>query len=193
MPNAVTLSHAGRSRDLLASDTHQSRRHRRRFPPHVDLPHGHRRHVADDQPPACALWTACAWPAMPNAPARSITWVSCSRFVELHGDRAFGDDQALIGGLGRVSQPQRAGARAPGRHQHPREHCPQLRDAEAGRISQGASPDAACRKVRPADRHLHRHLGRRSRDRLGRARPGHGDRREPAGDGGRPGADRVRW
>ncbi len=113
-------------------------------------------------------------------------------FVELHGDRKFADDPAVVAGFGAVSGPGRRGRRPPEGAGHQGEDPPQLRHAAAGRLPQGPARDGARREVRPADPLLHRHGRRLPRHRRRGARPGRGDRRQPPGDGAVPRADRRR-
>ncbi|CAA9560685.1 MAG: Acetyl-coenzyme A carboxyl transferase alpha chain, partial [uncultured Thermomicrobiales bacterium] len=99
-------------------------------------------------------------------------------------------------GAGRRSRPGRradgAGPGAPEGDQHQGEHRPELRDGPPGGLPEGRAAAAPRREVRAAGRDLHRHAGRRTGHRLRGARPGDGDRREPADDGGPRGADRRR-
>jgi acetyl-CoA carboxylase carboxyl transferase subunit alpha len=80
-------------------------------------------------------------------------------FQELHGDRAFADDPAIVGGVARLD----------GRavvvigHQKGRDTKEKIQRnfgmPRPGGLSQGAAADAARRALRPADLHLHRHPG----------------------------------
>ena len=72
-------------------------------------------------------------------------------FTELHGDRFFADDQAVVGGMAYFEGKPRDGDRPAEGPRHEAEADPQLRHAQAGRLSQGLAPDAACRQVQPAD------------------------------------------
>ena len=105
-------------------------------------------------------------------------------WVELHGDRVFGDDKAIVGGLARFDGEPVVRDRPPEGPRHAREHRAQLRHAAPRGLSQGAPADAARGEVRQAHHHLHRHARRLSRARRRGARPGRGDRAQPAGDGG---------
>src|ERR1700737_2327006 len=51
-----------------------------------------------------AAWERVQHARNPNRP-RTMGYISglCTEFVPLHGDRQFGDDPALIGGIGRMS------------------------------------------------------------------------------------------
>ena len=64
-------------------------------------------------------------------------------FIELHGDRVFGDDMAIVGGPGRLRGRAGGGARPPEGARHAREHRAELRDAAPGGLPQGAAPHAA--------------------------------------------------
>ena len=102
-------------------------------------------------------------------------------FVELHGDRLFGDDEAVVTGL----RPDR---RAAGRRRRPAEgrrhrgeHPAQLRDAASRGLSQGDAGHGARRAARPADRDLRRRARRPSRARNPRSAAS--PRRSPARSG----------
>ena len=102
-------------------------------------PAAHDEHLRE--PDALAGRAARAAPAAP-VHARLRQHRSSRDFTELHGDRMYGDDPAIVGGLARLDG--RAGhadrpAEGP-RHQGAR--APQLRHAEAGGLSQGAAADA---------------------------------------------------
>ena len=85
----------------------------------------------------------------------------CSEFVELHGDRAFRDDEAIIGGLARlrawdngsvlIIAHQKAAA--------PRTQCDATSACPARGLSQGPPADGAWRSLSPADHRTHRHPG----------------------------------
>ena len=63
-------------------------------------------------------------------------------FQEMHGDRMFGDDLAIVGGIARLERPARDGDRSPEGAGHEGEGAPQLRDAQAGRGT--ARPCGSC-------------------------------------------------
>ena len=90
-------------------------------------------------------------------------------FVELHGDRLFGDDAAIVAGL---RPPRRAARRrhrpAEGRR-HRGEHPAQLRDAPPRGLPQGDAGHGAGRALRPADRDLRGRARRPSRTRSPRS------------------------
>ena len=108
-------------------------------------------------------------------------------FVPLAGDRKFGEDAAIVAGLGMFPRPARRGARPREGQRHRKPAHPQLRHGAAGRLSQGGAPHGARRPLQPAapgaGGHGRRLPGRRRRG----ARPGRGHR--PL-DGGLPGARR---
>ena len=103
-------------------------------------------------------------------------------FDELHGDRRFADDHAIVSGLAELQGPAGRRRRASEGPRHQAEDLPQLRLRPARRLSQGAARDAAGAEVQPPDRRLHRHAGGVSRRRVGRARRRRGDRLQPARD-----------
>ena len=74
-------------------------------------------------------------------------------WVELHGDRVFGDDKAIVGGLATLRRRAGGGDRPPEGPRHPREHRAQLRHAASRGLSQGAPAHAARGQVRQADHH----------------------------------------
>ena len=71
-------------------------------------------------------------------------------FTPLAGDRAFADDRAIIGGLGRFRGRSRRGhrPREGRRHRHP--HAAQFRHGAARGLSQGAAPHGPRRPLPPA-------------------------------------------
>ena len=97
-------------------------------------------------------------------------------YMPLAGDRVFGEDAAIVGGVGRLERPQRRGDRPGEGRRHRFAHQAQFRHAAAGGLSQGAAPDEARRPLPAAGGHPGRHAGRLSRPRRRGARPGRGDR-----------------
>ena len=110
---------------------------------------------------------------------------------ELHGDRMYGDDLAIVGGLARIEGIAGHADRPSKGARHQGAGAPQLRHAEAGGLSQGAAPDDDGRTLPAADRHADRHAGRLSRHRLGGARSERGDRAQFVRDVALGGADPV--
>ncbi len=106
-----------------------------------------------------------------------------SDFRELHGDRSYADDPAIVGGLARFNgQPcvvigQQKGPR------HQGEDPPQLRHAAPGGLPQGAAPHEARREILAAAVHVHRHARRLPGHRRRGARPVRGHRPQPLRDG----------
>ena len=84
-------------------------------------------------------------------------------FVELHGDRLFGDDAAIVAGLARLDGRRIVVDRPAEGRRHRREHPAQLRDAAPGGLSQGDAADAAGRAVRPPGRDVRGRARRPSR------------------------------
>ena len=127
----------------------------------------------------------------PNRPYM-LDYVSAlfTEFIEVHGDRRYGDDPALVTGLRALQGPARRAGRPPEGPRHQAEDLPQLRHAEARGLPQGAARDAAGGEVRPADLHLRRHPRRLSGPRRRGARPGRGHRLQPPRDGRPAHADR---
>ena len=94
-------------------------------------------------------------------PARPYTLdyirVICDEFQELAGDRAFADDDAIVGGLARIDgRSVMIIGHQKGRDTKSQDQA-QLRHAAPRGLPQGAAPDEAGRTLRPADPHLHRH------------------------------------
>ena len=120
-------------------------------------------------------------------PARPTTLDYVERlftdFVELHGDRRFADDHAIVTGTARLQGRADPGRRPPEGQRHQAEDLPQLRLRAARGLSQGAADDAAGAEVRPADHLLRRHAGGVSRHRVRGARRRRSDRAQPARDG----------
>ena len=84
-------------------------------------------------------------------------------FLELHGDRQFGDDPAIVGGLGWFEgTPVLCLGHQKGRTTK-ENVMPQLRHAQARGLPQGAAPDGAGRAVQAPHPLLHRHHRRLSR------------------------------
>ena len=81
-------------------------------------------------------------------------------FVELHGDRLFGDDEAMVAGLRQARRPADRRDRPAEGRRHRREHPAQLRDAAPRGLPQGDAGHGARRAVRPAGRHVRRRPGR---------------------------------
>ena len=79
------------------------------------------------------------------------------QFVELHGDRAVGDDKAIVTGPGPPRRAQDHVHRPPEGEEPGRADRLPLRLRPPGGLSQGAGQDAAGREVPPADRLVHRH------------------------------------
>ncbi len=104
-------------------------------------------------------------------------------FVEIHGDRRFADDHAIIAGPAVFHGQPVHGRRAPEGQRHQAEDLPELRLRPARGLPQGAQGHAAGREVRSPDRVLRRHPGRLSGHRVGGARRRRGHRRQPARDG----------
>ena len=114
------------------------------------------------------------------------------QFVELHGDRAIGDDQAVVTGLAHARRDEGDVHRPPEGEDDRRAERVQLRLRPPRGLPQGPGQDAAGGQVRPADRQLHRHPGRLPGHRRRGARPGRHHRREPDGDEPGRHPDRLR-
>ena len=67
-------------------------------------------------------------------------------WVELHGDRVFGDDRAMPCGLAKIGHAPLRRRHPPKGPRHERKREAQFRLRLSGRLSQGAAPDAAWRK-----------------------------------------------
>ena len=116
--------------------------------------------------------------ASSSARTRSTTWALVfDDFLELHGDRLFEEDSAIVGGLARLGELHGDADRPPEGQQHRRDDGAQLRHARAGGLPQGHAADALRRQVRHADRDARRHRRRLSRPRRRGARPVERDRR----------------
>ena len=104
-------------------------------------------------------------------------------FIELHGDRRFADDKAIVTGLGVLQRPAGRCRRPSEGPRHQAEDLPQLRLRQAGGLSQGAARHAAGGEVQPAGHRLRRHAGGLSGRRVRGARRRRGHRAQPARDG----------
>ena len=78
-------------------------------------------------------------------------------FDELHGDRRFADDHAIVAGIARYKGAAGRGRRAPEGARHQAEDLPQLRLRPARGLPQGAARHAVGAEVLAADRRLHRY------------------------------------
>ena len=126
----------------------------------------------------------CSCRGTRRGPTRWTTSSACSTgFVELHGDRRFGDDPAIVGGFGTFDGTPVLVARPPEGAQHQGERAAQLRPAQARGLPQGAAADGAGGAHEAADPLPHRHAGRLPGHRRRGARPGRGHRQEPRGHG----------
>ena len=97
-------------------------------------------------------------------------------FSEIHGDRNFADDPALITGMASFQRPAGYDRRQPERPRHEAAPGAQFRPGEAGRLPQSAARHAARGEIPPADLCLRGYAGRVSRHRRRRTRPGRSDR-----------------
>ena len=106
----------------------------------------------------------------------------CREFRELHGDRHFGDDPAIICGLARLGGHK---VMLIGHHKgrDTKEKVQLLlRPGPPRGVPQGPALHEAGREVRPAGRHADRHRRRLPRHRRRRARPGREHRPQPDGN-----------
>ena len=97
-------------------------------------------------------------------------------FVELHGDRLFGDDPAMVAGPGPARWPAGGRRRPAEGRRHRREHPAQLRDAAPGGLPQGDAGHGAGRALRAAGHHLRGRARRAPRAGLRGTRHRRGDR-----------------
>ncbi len=138
--------------------------------------------------------SSASWsPAIPAAPTPSTTSARIfTDFIELHGDRLYMDDPAIVGGWARLGG---ISVMVIG-HQKGRdtqgEPQAQLRHAAPGGIPEGAPPDEARRQVRRAGHHADRHAGRLPRARRRGARAVRGPGAEHPRDVGAADARRRR-
>ena len=87
--------------------------------------------------------------AIRSAPTRSTTSNAiCTDFEEMHGDRSFADDPAIVGGPRALQRPERDGDRPPEGPRHQRQDLPQLRHAAPRGLPQGAAAHEARGEVR---------------------------------------------
>ena len=114
--------------------------------------------------------SACRSRATPSGRSRSTTCRAFTDFIELHGDRAFREDAAIVGGWARLDG-ETVMVIGHQRGRDTKENLQaQLRHAASRGLPQGAPPDEARREVpRPGD-HVHRHAGRVGRTRRRGAR-----------------------
>ena len=120
---------------------------------------------------------ASSWRARSRARGPSSSWPRMAEeSVELHGDRLFGDDAAMVAALARIDGRRGRGHRPAEGRRHRREHPAQLRHAPPRGLSQGDARDAPGRALRAAGRHLRRRPRRASRSGVGGARHRRGHR-----------------
>ena len=104
-------------------------------------------------------------------------------FIELHGDRTFRDDKAIVGGLARLGDQS---VMIIG-HQKGRDTkvqpLPELRHAEPRGVPEGPPPDEARGEIPEAGDHAAGHAGRLSGPRSGGAGTGRSHRPESLRDG----------
>ena len=88
----------------------------------------------------------------PRAGPRTLDLLAAiaDEFIELHGDRLFGDDDAIVAGLARIGDRRVVVDRPAEGRRHRREHPAQLRHAPPRGLSQGDAGHGARRAVRPA-------------------------------------------
>ena len=103
-------------------------------------------------------------------------------FIELHGDRLYMDDPAVVGGWARSGRRVGDGDRTPEGPRHEGESQAQLRHAPPRGLPEGAPAHEARRQVRRAGHHPDRHARRLSRARRRGARPVGGARPQHPGD-----------
>jgi hypothetical protein len=108
---------------------------------------------------------------------------------ELHGDRRFADDHAIITGLADYRGEPVVIVGPPEGARHEAEDLPQLRLRAPRRIPEGAAGHAARRQVQPADHRVHRHAGRLSGRGVRRTGGRRGHRAEPPRDDDARGPD----
>ena len=120
----------------------------------------------------------------PNRPY-TMDYVSAlfTEFIELHGDRRYGDDPAMVTGLALYKdRPVALVGHQKGRDTKQKIYRNFGMPKPEG-YRKALRVDAARGEVPAADLHLRRHPRRLSRPRRRGARPGGGDRVQPARDG----------
>lgn len=94
-------------------------------------------------------------------------------FIELHGDRYFADDPAIVGG---INSRKSSDSHCPGEGtEYKREYRTQFWYAVTGRLPEGIASYEAGRKIPPPGHLLRRYAGELLRNFRRRARPGRGD------------------
>ncbi|MET3290970.1 UNVERIFIED_CONTAM: acetyl-CoA carboxylase alpha subunit [Brevibacillus sp. OAP136] len=68
-------------------------------------------------------------------------------FIEFHGDRLFGDDMAIVGGIAYLDGRPITVIGHQKRKRHERKHRAQLCQPASGRVSEGIAPDAASQQI----------------------------------------------
>ena len=123
------------------------------------------------------LGRASRWRATSSGRTRSSSSrMIATDVIELHGDRFFGDDPAVVGGFCRHRRPAGRLHRPPEGRRDRREHPPQLRHAAPRGLSQGDPAVPAGRAAAAAGGHLRRHARRVAGSGIRGAWRGGGDR-----------------
>ena len=105
-----------------------------------------------------------------------------TNFDELHGDRRFADDHAIVAGIAALQGRARRRPRPPEGTRHQAEDLPQLRLRAPRRLSKGPARAADGAEVLAPGRRVHRHAGGLSRHGVGGARRRGSHRAQPARD-----------
>ena len=71
----------------------------------------------------------------------------CTNFVELHGDRNFKDDKAMVGGFAQIDGENHHDYRATKRDQYQGPSTAKFWDGQSGGISKSITPDETGRKI----------------------------------------------
>ena len=123
--------------------------------------------------PTSSPWQTVQVSRHPQRPqTRDYIDLIFDQFVELHGDRAIGDDQAIVTGLAHLGDAKVMFiGHQKGKNLAERTAC-NFGCAHPEGYRKALVEDAAGGQVRPADHHLHRHAGRLSGHRRRGARPG---------------------
>jgi hypothetical protein len=111
----------------------------------------------------------------PKRPLAGDYLAALDQFDELHGDRHFRDDPALVGGFAKL-RGRRVVVIAQQKGRDTKENIRRNFGMVSPEGYRKASADGLASRFRSADRHVRRHVGRRSRHRLGRARAIRSDR-----------------
>lgn len=134
---------------------------------------------------ALSPWETVRVAAAHRPQTREYIQFICRDFAELHGDRRYGDDPAIVTGFARIGPSPGMKVLIVG-HQKGKTTSEKISchfSCAPGGLPQGPAQNATCRQVPRPDRDARGHTRCLPRPWRRATRPGRGHRREHAGDG----------